>query len=516
MSRTSRRSAALLLACLPAFACASGGASDPGRPPVLLGLPGIVDSVRNTAPLDRTHWGVGAYDFDADRMLLRVNIDRHFVPASNMKLVTTAAALALLGPDYRYTTGVYAEELRDGTASALIVRGSGDPTLSASFHGGHRMAAMAALADSIAASGVRRVTGPIVVDATYFDDQGIHPTWEIGDLDWYYAAPVSAFAIEEGTMTILVLPGASVGDSARIDIIAPSGVVRVDNAVTTDTAYSTNTVEFVRVPNSNALRFSGNIPLNSEADDYHITVYDAPRYAARSLAGLLRQRGVELTDSVLVVQQGSADAGSGRWNTQLASFTRVAAMQSPPMGEIVEQILEPSNNWVAEQVLKTIGAERGQGGTWREGAAVVTRWLAEEADIDSAAFHIVDGSGLSAQNLLSPDAIMRLLFHASEQDWGSLYRAALAEPTEEGSTLENRLGAYHGRIFAKTGSITHVNSLSGYVIAADGREIIFSVLTNASGVPASIVRAGIDRIVTEIAEVGAVPPPPPVERRLEP
>jgi D-alanyl-D-alanine carboxypeptidase/D-alanyl-D-alanine-endopeptidase (penicillin-binding protein 4) len=187
------------------------------------------------------------------------------------------------------------------------------------------------------------------------------------------------------------------------------------------------------------------------------------------------------------------------------------------MSDIVEVILEPSNNWVAEQVLKTLGAEHGNGGSWREGAAVATRYLADQADIDSAAFHLVDGSGLSAQNLLSPDAIMRLLYHASEQSWGPVFRAALAEPGEEGSTLSNRLGTYEGRIFAKTGSITHVNSLSGYLVAADGREIIFSVLSNASGVSAASVRAGIDRIVSALAQVGAAPVlAAPQERRLAP
>ena len=111
---------------------------------------------------------------------------------------------------------------------------------------------------------------------------------------------------------------------------------------------------------------------------------------------------------------------------------------------------------------------------------------------------------------------MRLLYHASETEWGPIYRAAMAEPGEDGSTLENRLSAYSGRVFAKTGSITNVNSLSGYLVAADGREIIFSILSNASGVPASQVRSGIDQIVEAMAALGTPPPAPVAERRLAP
>ena len=504
----------LLLALLVASGCA-GNAPPADRPPILYGLPGIVDSVRNTPPLDRTHWGIGAYDVNADRVVLRVDVDRHFVPASNMKLVTAAVALGRLGPDYRYHTRVFAENLSDGNATALVVRGSGDPTLGARFHGGQPMAAAAALADSIVAHGVRRVTGPLVVDASYLDDQTVHSSWEIGDLDWYYAAPVSAFALEEGTLAILVHPGANVGDSARIEMIAPEGIVIVVNAVTTDTAFSENTIEFLRVPGANAFRFAGRIPLNAEYDGYELTVVDPARFAGRVLAGLLAERGVDV-DSVIVVHRGSPAAA--HWNAQLARFAEVAELESPRMADIVEAILEPSNNWIAEQVLKTLGAEFGDGGTWRAGADVAERYLVEQAGIDSAAVHIVDGSGLSVQNLLTPDAIMRLLYHATEQDWGPIYRGAMPEPGEEDGTLENRLIGYEGRIFAKTGSITHVNSLSGYLVTADNREVIFSILSNASGVRASQVRTGIDRIVHALAAMGApiVPEVQELDRRLAP
>lgn len=518
MQLTKSRSASSLLVSLTLFGCASGGGgtSEPGRP-LLLGLPGVVDSVRNTPPLDRMHWGVGAYDPGADRMLLRVNVERHFVPASNQKLVTTAAALGRLGPDFRYVTTVHAENLQDGAASSLVVTGSGDPTMSARFHD-EPLAALRMLADSIAQSGVRSVDGPLVIDATYFDGQRIHPTWEIGDLDWYYAAPVGAFAVDEGVMTLIVTPALQPGQPGRVTALAPDGLVTIEEAVVTDTAFSRNEIVFIRTPGTNAIRFTGTVSVNAPPDTVRIPVHDPVEFAGQALLSLLRERGVEITGGVVVVGADSPDATSGRWNTQLAGFQPLATWTSVPLREIVEAILEPSQNWIAEQLFKTLGAELGEAGTWEDGAEAATRYLVDVVGIDSAAFHLVDGSGLSAQNLLSPDAIMRLLFHASETDWAGVYRAAMAEPGELESTLENRLVAYEGRVFAKTGSITHVNSLSGYLVAHDGREIIFSVLSNGSGVPASFVRGGIDRIVAALAAVGA-PPPPPVQetdRRMVP
>lgn len=513
MRRIPSSSAAILLTSVTLLGCASSGgmASDPARG-TLLGLPGVVDSVRHSPPLDRTHWGVGAYDPVADRMLLRVNIDRHFIPASNMKLIVTAAALDRLGPDFRYTTTVHAENLTDGNATSLLVSGSGDPTMSARFHG-EPLAALRQLADSIAASGVRRVDGPLVIDATYFDAQHLHPSWEIGDLDWYYAAPVAAFAVEEGVTHLVLTPGATVGDTVQLTALAPVGLITVENLVVTDTAYARNDVVFVRTAGTNDFRFTGRIPVQAAPDTVLITTQRPGRFAGEALKTILRERGIEVTGEVIVVDSGSDEAAAGRWNAQLARFQPVAARVSPPLSDIVEAILEPSQNWMAEQLLKTLGRRFGEAGSWREGTAVTRRWLIDDVGIDSAAFHLVDGSGLSAQNLLSPDAIMRVLYYAREADWGPVFRAALPEPGEEDGTLENRLLTLDGRVFAKTGTITNVNSLSGYLVAADGREIIFSILTNGSGVPASVVRSGIDQIVESLASVGT-PPPPPTPRRL--
>lgn len=149
-----------------------------------------------------------------------------------------------------------------------------------------------------------------------------------------------------------------------------------------------------------------------------------------------------------------------------------------------------------------LGAERGERGGWQSGLEAERAFLFDVVGIDSAAVVLRDGSGLSAQNLLTPAALARLLTFARARPWGEAFRAALARPGLEGSTLEDRLAGYEARVFAKTGTITNVNALAGYVIAEDGTELVFAVLTNATGRPASEARRAIDRIVSTIVERG--------------
>jgi serine-type D-Ala-D-Ala carboxypeptidase/endopeptidase (penicillin-binding protein 4) len=184
--------------------------------------------------------------------------------------------------------------------------------------------------------------------------------------------------------------------------------------------------------------------------------------------------------------------------------TPLFTWSSPPLTDVVAAVLKPSQNWIAESLHKTLGAERGPGGSWAGGVAVQRRFLHHVIGIDSASLAVRDASGLSAQNLVTPEALIRILDHARRRPWGEIYRQAMAQPGQPG-TLSGRLRHLEGRLHAKTGTIMHVNGLSGYVTAADGRLLLFSVLSNASGRPAAEVRAAIDRIVTEIAATGGRP-----------
>lgn len=455
----------------------------------------VVDSVTSTPPLDRTHWGIEVYDPAARRTVYRLNADRHFIPASNTKMVVTAVALGELGPEYRYRTEILALGVgaEDSIAGSLIIVGRGDPTLSSRFHP-TGPTPLEMLADSIAGAGIRRVAGDLVVDASYFDDALINPTWEVGDLAWSYAPPVTAFGIEEGTFRLVLEPGDRPDQPAKVTVLGPEGAVTVRNLAVTDTTGDRRRIDVASLPGANALVMTGTVPLGARPDTMTLAVPDPADYAGRAFVAALEARGITVDGRVRVVY----DTLEARALRTTAPQRRVATWNSAPMSEIVAAILQPSQNWIAEQVLKTLGAERAGQGSWRAGLEVERRYLIDVAGIDSTAFSLRDGSGLSAQNLLAPHAIIQILDHARRQPWGEIYVAAMARPGLEDSTLERRLLEYEGRIFAKTGTISNVATLSGYATAANGKELYFSIMTNGTGTPSALTRRGIDRLVHAI------------------
>lgn len=490
------RCGAALMLLLAATSCASTPA---GAPVHAAPLEARIAAILDAPPLHRTSWGVLFQDATG-RVLFARNPDRHFIPASNTKLVISVVALGLLGPDWRYRTEVRAPRLDSaGTVPELRVIGSGDPTLSARFWG-REHAAIAALADSIVAGGVRRVAGPLVIDVSRFTDMQVNSSWEVGDLPATYAAPISAFAIEEGGFAVEVRGGARAGAGARVAPLIPAGADAgmpaqpLRAVVLTDTAGAATRISTDYTARFDTLHLRGTVAAGS-TDTVRLSVIDPPRFAGRLLAAALADRGVA-ADSV-VVRRGPAVVPGGAPDT--AGTVLVAALHSPPLADIVAAILQPSQNWIAEHVLKTLGAERGAEGTWSAGIALERAYLADVVGIDSLAVNLRDASGLSAQNLLTPAAAVRLLVHARNAPWSAQLASALAAPGLRGSTLENRLGGLAGRLQAKTGTIANVNALSGYLTTESGRALTFSILSNGSGLPAARVRAAMDTVVVMVA-----------------
>jgi serine-type D-Ala-D-Ala carboxypeptidase/endopeptidase (penicillin-binding protein 4) len=487
---------------LPALLlAASAGCATVQPPPADLGAaryaaPGYaaaaaIDSVLRTPPLHRTHWGVLVRDAATGATLYASEPERLFIPASNTKLVIAAVALAELGPEYRYTTRVLATGGSADSVSELRVLASGDPTLSARFYP-TATAALDSLAARVRASGVRSAA-TLTIDAARFDSLFVHPAWEVGDLPFTSATPIGAFAIEEGAFRLVVHAGDRVGGAGRVEVLGGAHRQPVAARVVTDTAGAplTRTVDYSA--RRDTVYMTVSIGLGARPDTSRLAVTDPVRYAAHVFGDALRAHGVTIGtirivhDTVLARRER---AGAGR---------EVARLASPPMREIVTAIQRPSQNWIAETVLKTLGAERSGYGTWTTGIAAERRWLLDVARLDSGSFSLRDASGLAPQNVMSPAAVVRLLDFARTQPWGDDYRAALPAPGMPGSTLSGRLPGLEGRVQAKTGTISNVNGLSGYIVTDRGRELTFSILTNGTGLPAAGVRAAMDRIVEAIA-----------------
>lgn len=461
-----------------------------------------IDAVLRHQDFDDATWGALVVDLQTGRTLYTANERRRFIPASNMKLVTTAAALDALGPQFRYTTRLYAQgTIAHGTLTgSLVVRGSGDPTFGGRYTGGDLTATFRQWADSLRAHGIRRVIGPVVGDDDAFDDVGLGTGWSWDDLPWYYAAEASGLQFNEGIATLTAL-GGDVGEPATLSLDPDVGYVTLVNRTTTVPADSAAREDISRVLSENVFTVASAVPAGETASA-RIAVVNPTTYFVRALRAVLRQRGIE-------VEGESVDVDAWGQRPSYDQMTRIATHVSPPLTAIVGVTNDESNNLYAEHLMRTLGAEmptfprRWPIGSHEAGVAVVEPFL-ERLEIDPDALTIADGSGLSAMNRLTPQAIVSLLtgmfHHPDRAVWDAFYRSLpLGGVT---GTLANRYasGDARGNVRAKTGYISGARTLSGYVNAANGHVIVFSLLCNDYSVPTSRVNRAQDAIVEMLAD----------------
>jgi D-alanyl-D-alanine carboxypeptidase/D-alanyl-D-alanine-endopeptidase (penicillin-binding protein 4) len=488
--------ASLVLGAMLASSCATFGLGGPGVDR------GDIDAILEAQPVSGVHFGVLAVDAATGRVLYARNANQWFVPASNQKILVTAAAWTLLGPDYRFRTEVWATGPFDPSHldGDLVVIGSGDPSLSSRYWDTDT-AALEAMADSLNAKGPSHVTGSLIVDVSAWDSTTVAQTREVGDLPFTPAATGGAFAIAEGEIEVIVEAGPSVGAPAAFTWSPVGTPEYVQSLVTTAEPDSATHIVPRYLPETRQLVLEGRVQLGT-TDTLAFAQRDPVREAAAALAraidgeGLMTERGWEVKWTAGEPIDMGCEAGKMR---ECPGARLVTALESPPLSAIVAGVLGPSQNWAAEQLTLTLGAELGTHGSWAEGVSVVERFLTEEVGVDTLDVSARDGSGLSAYNLVTPRALVRVLQYMNARDDAASYRSAMAEPGEVDSTLEERLSGLEGRVFAKTGSISNVNSLSGYLVRENGDQVIFSILSNGSGLPAQTMRDAIDDVVRVLA-----------------
>jgi serine-type D-Ala-D-Ala carboxypeptidase/endopeptidase (penicillin-binding protein 4) len=510
----------LLLAALPILAGGAGCATAPPYTPAAP-LESRVEAVLSAPPLDGIHWGILVVDAGDGRVLYERSPHLRFVPASNMKIPVTVAALGLLGPDHRWETALYApaEALPRPPAPGTVGRGilegdlylaaTGDPTLGEPFRDRPDQA-LRELADSLRAAGIREVDGDLVVDVSAWDSTTVPGSWMVGSLSPRFGATGGAFVVGAGELEIELVGGTEPGEPARLEWWPRGPGSFVENRVVTAPHDSLRRVEARFLPESRRWVLEGELP---PSDTLTLTraSRDPVRLSVDVLARVLEEEEIRIGGEVRIVWARDRPLADGCRSGDLpacSALVRVAGLRSPPLTEVVRAILEPSQNWMTEQLVRTLGAAKGEEGSWPEGLGIVTRYLIEDVGVDPLDVHLRDGSGLSAYNLLTPRALVATLAHARGRPWGLSFQAAMPQPGRMDSTLERRLEGLEGRVFAKTGTISHVNALSGFLVTDDGRELVFSILTNTSNLPANQVREGIDRVVREL-----VRSPPPARPR---
>jgi D-alanyl-D-alanine carboxypeptidase/D-alanyl-D-alanine-endopeptidase (penicillin-binding protein 4) len=448
---------------------------------------------------DDAFWGVRAETLDG-RVLYSRNAARNFIPASNMKLFTSACALDMLGPDYTYETRVIAVgTLRtDGTLDGdLVIVGSGDPTLGAWHPEGYcdSRCLLPQWSDAVRAAGIRRVTGRVVGDGRCFTDDYYSPDWNYGDLNFWYATGSSGLAIEENAYRVKITPGPDVGTPASLAITPPTDYITVINQTRTVEPGGKNTADSTwQQVEGNHVRFVGTIAADKDVIDERGSVYDGARYAAYLFREQLECDGVDVTGPAANIRSLSAAEIAAIDDAPADARDRIATYKSPPLREIVAVINRPSHNFFADQVVRTLGRVEAGEGSFAAGTRVVAAWLERIGAPQPDAFRMYDGSGLARRSLVQPRQITHLLrYMHQKENLRDAFLASLPVGGEHG-TLAKRLTdpATKGNVHAKTGYIGHVRALSGYLTDASGRLLVFSMICNQYTTPTADVNATQD------------------------
>ncbi len=441
-----------------------------------------------TAPQFRSaQWGILIVDPARGDTLYSRNAGKLFMPASNMKVVTGAVALAKLGADFRFRTSFgVAGVVRDGVLDGdLVVTGRGDPTVSDTAQNGDAIAWLGAIADSLAAYGIREISGDVVAGADLFTDPIHGWGWPWDGLFDDDMVGVDALMFNLGSCRIRLAAGAAVGDTALATLRHAIGYPRLIVRMTTVAQPAGVQLSVDDDTIAGTITLSGTIALGR--DTLLAISYPQPRDAyLAALRTALRTRGVAI---------------SAR---RLSPAAQTAArplffVSSRPLRELMPMMQKPSQNQIAEILLKTLGLERGGAGRADSGAAVVGRQLmAWGASGDG--FVVRDGSGLSRYDYLSPETLVRTMAAMRRDTAFAIYYSALPIAGVDG-TMRNRLKgtAAQGNVRAKTGFISNARSLSGYVTTVDGRMLIFTVLCNNWTARRSAIDAVQDAIALRLA-----------------
>ncbi|MEX2261240.1 MAG: D-alanyl-D-alanine carboxypeptidase/D-alanyl-D-alanine-endopeptidase [Bryobacteraceae bacterium] len=459
----------------------------------------------------RATWGVQIADLETGEILCDLNSEKLFVPASNTKLFSTALGLMRLGPDHRFETRVVAEKAPDArgrVAGDLVLVGGGDPNLSArpipyriEDGTGNPLQPIEDLADQIVARGVRRIEGDVIGDDTAYVRAPYPEGWAIGDALWEYGAPVSALTLHDNTFALSIRPGARLGDPAIIVSRPPVPFYRIENRARTRDG-GERKLWIDREPGSRELRVWGTIPRGDSGERHLVAIAEPALYAAQALHSALARRGVAILGKArarhaLAMDFDDLERGQPRPQPK---GVELAKRISPPLLESLRIINKVSQNLHAELMLLEVGRVRRNIGSREAGLAEMQAFLSE-AGIDREEFDWSDGSGLSRLNLVSPRAIVRLLRFVYDGPQRENWLGLMPVGGEDGTLRLRFDGApARGRILAKTGTLSHVSALSGYVMRPAGGPLAFSILVNNYGGPAWAIRAAIDKICDWMVE----------------
>lgn len=486
--------AALLAVSLALAAChATPRPAARPQPPSLGSLQHDVDTLLDAPSLRRSSWGIAVRSLPNGRTVYARNAGKLLMPASNLKIVTLAAAAERLGWDYAYDTRLLgAGPVSGGELHGdLLVVGSGDPQIGS---GASPTRVFDGWAAALRARGIRRIDGRIVGDDRAWDGETLGFGWSWDDLGEGYAAGVSALQFAENSVEVAVTPGPVPGASAAVTA-TPAGGIDVRNELSTSPAGSLPVIDARRPPGGRAILLRGSVPAGSPAIVRTLAVDDPTRFFVTMLRQTLIRDGVDVTGPAV-------DIDDLRAARPRDGATPLADYRSPPLAELALRLMKVSQNLYAETLLKTIAAAAGTP-TFEMGRRLAVETV-ERWGVAPGALVMVDGSGLSRYNYVTADALVTILAHVdADPRLKGPFEAALPSAGEDG-TLAGRFAGTPaaGNARAKTGSMANVRALSGFVRTAGGEPLVFSILANNFDAPADEIVRTIDAVVVRLAGEG--------------
>ena len=432
-----------------------------------------IDAIANRAEFSRSRWGILIQPLSSTTTLYSRDSQKYFIPASNVKLLTTAAALQKLGADFRIKTSVYS-----GENGNLHIVGRGDPSIAE--------AQLKSLAQQLKQRGISRVN-ELIGDDSYFQGNAVNPNWEWEDAQAGYGAPINSLIFNQNAIELILSPQA-IGQPLKVTFAEPklTNQWQIENKSVT---VGQNESEFVEVGRDFAqpiLRVRGQLKAGAESESAYVAIVNPANNFLQHFQQALAAEGIAVKQALIA--------------SKYRNFTQeLATVESPTLAELVKETNRESNNVYAEVLLRLLGKGTGKMPVAQEDTIEVglkeLKTTLTQLGVNPNSYILADGSGLSRHNLISPEALVQTLRLMAISPAASIYRASLSVAGESG-TLKNRFITPNRVILqAKTGTLTGVAALSGYVEVPNYEPLVFSIMVNQSDLSAPKVRSAIDEIV---------------------
>lgn len=433
-----------------------------------------VDAIANRPEFSRSRWGILIQPLSSTATLYSRDAQKYFIPASNVKLLTTAAALQKLGADFRIKTSVYS-----GENGSLYVAGRGDPSITE--------AQLQSLAQQLKRRGVDRVN-ELIGDDSYFQGSAVNPNWEWEDAQSGYGAPINSLIFNQNAIELLLSPQ-DLGQPLKVTFAEPklANQWQIQNNSVTVAQNESEFIEVGREFDRPAIRVSGQLKVGAESESAYVAVVNPANNFLQHFQQVLAAEGIP-------VKQALVASVSRNFNQELAT------VESPPLAELVRETNRESNNLYAEVLLRLLGKVTDKMPQQQEDTDEIglkeLKTALTQLGVNPNSYILADGSGLSRHNLISPEALVQTLRFMANSPAASIYRQSLPIAGESG-TLKNRFNITPNRVIlqAKTGTLSGVSALSGYIEVPDYEPLVFSIIVNQSGLSAASMRSATDEIV---------------------